>query len=89
MVSASSRRRSQPATSMASSGAPMPMTMAPAVMSWPACGIDTCSDRLMSLSVPGTAMTPEPMTKLPAISAHSAREGKGGAAGVGDGGMAR
>ena len=38
-----------------------------------ACGIDTPSERLMSFSVPGTTMTPVPITKLPAISAQRAR----------------
>ena len=46
------------------------MRMAAAVISWPACGIDTPSEVLMSVSVPGTTITPVPMTKLPTISAH-------------------
>src|SRR3990167_2855120 len=71
--SVSSRRRSQPATSVAKAGAPRPIRMAAAVMSWPAWGIDTFSEVLMSLSVPGTTMTPVPMTKLPIINAHSER----------------
>ena len=53
-----------------------------AVMSWPACGIDTSSDRLMSLSVPGTTITPVPMTKLPTISAHKACGSRAVAVGV-------
>src|SRR5690606_9114632 len=35
--------------------------------------MDTPSDVLMSLSVPGTTITPVPITKLPTINAHSAR----------------
>src|SRR3990167_11495643 len=71
--SVSRRRRSQPATSVAKAGAPSPIRMAAAVMSWPAWGIDTFSEALMSLSVPGTTMTPVPITKLPSIRAHRAR----------------
>jgi hypothetical protein len=48
--------------------------MAAAVMSCPACGIETLSDWLMSGSVPGTAITPVPITKLPVISAHRAED---------------
>jgi len=69
---ASSRRRSQPATTPASRGAPRPISTAPAVMSWPACGMLTSSEVLMSLSVPATAITPVPITKLPTISAQRA-----------------
>ena len=50
--------------------------MAAAVISWPACGIDTFSDWLMSVRVPGTAITPVPITKLPVISAQRADGGR-------------
>ena len=57
---------------MASVGAPSPIRMAPAVISMPACGTVTPKELLMSLSVPGTTITPVPMIRLPSISAHSA-----------------
>ena len=72
-ASVSKRRRSQPATSVAHSGAPMHITTAVAVMSCPATGTETCKLLLMSLSVPGTTMTPVPITKLPNKSGHSTR----------------
>ncbi len=61
----SKRRRSQPATTLANSGAPMAITSAAAVINCPATGTVMASEVLMSLSVPGTTMTPVPMTKLP------------------------
>ena len=63
--SASRRRRSHPATTVANKGAPRHMAAAAAVINWPATATDTERDPLMSLSVPGTIMTPVPMTKLP------------------------
>ncbi|MDQ0570744.1 hypothetical protein QFZ42_002578 [Variovorax paradoxus] len=76
-VRASSRRRSQPATTAASNGAPRHITTAATVISWPAVATVTASDVLISLSVPGTTITPVPITKLPASSAHSAPRGAG------------
>ena len=68
---ASSRRRSQPATTAANRGAPMHITKADAEISRPAVATDTCKELLNSLSVAGTSITPVPMTKLPNSSAHS------------------
>ncbi len=48
------------------------MTTAAAVINWPAVATVTESDALISLSVPGTTITPVPITKLPASSAQSA-----------------
>jgi hypothetical protein len=42
-------------------------------MIWPATPTETDSELAMSLSVPGTTMTPVPMTTLPHINAHSTR----------------
>jgi len=39
--------------------------MAAAEISWPAVATETWKALLISLSVPGTTMTPEPITKLP------------------------
>ena len=41
------------------------MSSAEAEMSWPAVATETSSELLISLSVPGTTITPVPMTKLP------------------------
>lgn len=70
MDSASSRRRSQPPSSAANSGAPKHSSRAPVEISWPAAATDTASEALISLSVPGTTITPVPMTKLPNSSAQ-------------------
>ena len=78
--SASKRRRSHPATSVAHKGAPRHITTAAAVMSCPATGTETCKSALMSLSVPGTTMTPVPITKLPNNKGHSTL-GRGASAG--------
>jgi hypothetical protein len=65
MAAASSTRRSQPATSAASNGALTHISSAPAEISWPAAAIETARSRPISSSVPGTTMTPVPITKLP------------------------
>ena len=52
-----------PCDMAASSGAPRHITMAATVMSCPAVAALTASDVLISLGVPGTTMTPVPMTK--------------------------
>ena len=70
MVSASRRRRSQPATTLANSGAPTHIMTAAAVMSCPATATGTASELLISLRVPETTMTPLPMTKLPNSKGH-------------------
>ncbi len=41
------------------------MTAAATVISWPATETETSSAREMSVSVPTTTITPQPMTKLP------------------------
>jgi hypothetical protein len=41
------------------------MSNAPAEISWPAVATGTPSEKLISLSVPGTTMTPVPIMKLP------------------------
>ena len=56
----------------AKKGAPTPIRMAAAVISCPACGMEMPSERLMSLSAPGTIITPVPITTLPTIKAHRA-----------------
>src|SRR5947209_7110019 len=71
MDSASKRRRSHPATSAAHIGAPTHMRTAPAEISWPALATDTPRSVLISLSVPGTVITPVPITKLPNSMGHS------------------
>jgi hypothetical protein len=43
----------------------MHITAAAAVISWPAVATLTDSEVLISLSVPGTTITPVPITKLP------------------------
>ena len=73
MDSANKRRRSQPATTLASSGAPTNIITAAAVISCPATATEISKDVPMSLSVPGTIMTPVPITKLPNKSDHSTR----------------
>jgi hypothetical protein len=45
--------------------------MAPAVMSWPADATPICSELEISFNVPGTSITPVPITKLPIKSAKS------------------
>ena len=69
-ANASSRRRSQPLNSPASSGEPSAMTIAAAPISCPPSATDTCSERTMSFSTPAVAITPQPMAKLPASSAQ-------------------
>jgi hypothetical protein len=77
-MTASSRRRSQPATTAANAmGAPTHITSSAAVISWPALATDTASPLLISFSVPGTTITPVPITKLPNSSAQSAARGAG------------
>ena len=51
----------------------MHITTAAAVINCPATGTDTCKLLLMALSVPGTTMTPVPITKLPNNSGHKTR----------------
>jgi hypothetical protein len=70
MESASRRLRSQPATTAASEGAPRHMSSAAAEISWPAVATETCSELLISLRVPGTTITPVPITKLPNNKGH-------------------
>ena len=41
------------------------MTIAAAATSWPATDTETSSERAMSVSVPTTTITPQPITKLP------------------------
>ena len=65
IVSASRRLRSQPATTVANTGAPSAIISAAADISCPATGTGMARELLMSLSVPGTTITPVPMTKLP------------------------
>jgi hypothetical protein len=55
----------------------MHITAAAAVINWPALATLTASEVLISLSVPGTTITPVPITKLPASSAQSAPRGAG------------
>ena len=71
MDSVSRRRRSQPATRLANSGAPRHITTAAAAINWPATATEMFNALLMSLSVPGTTITPVPMTKLPNSSGQS------------------
>ena len=73
MDNASRRRLSHPATTLAKSGAPTNIMTAAAVISCPATATDTSKEVAMSLSVPGTIITPVPMTKLPNKSDHSTR----------------
>ena len=67
----SRRRRSQVATADANKGAHRHITTPDTEMSCPATGMETESELLRSLRVPGTIMTPVAMTKLPNISAQS------------------
>jgi len=64
----SSRRRSMPATTAASSGAHSAITTPATVISCPATAALTCSERDRSLSVPAVTITPQPIAKLPNIS---------------------
>ena len=66
----SRRRRSHLATTATISGAPRHIKNAAAEINCPALGTETFRELLMSLSVPGTTMTPVPMTKFPKSSAH-------------------
>ena len=77
--SVSRRRRSHPATTAASDGAPRHISKAAAEISCPAVATDICSEVLISFSVPGTTITPVPITKLPNSSGHRTA---GSAAGV-------
>jgi hypothetical protein len=67
---ARSLRRSKPPTQIARKGAPTHMTTAAAATSWPATETETSSECEMSLSVPTTTITPQPITKLPNRSAQ-------------------
>jgi hypothetical protein len=69
----SSRRRSTSLVTAAISGAPAPMTMAPAQIRLPPLDTDTPSSRTRSFIIPAGNSTPVPMTKLPANSAQRAR----------------
>ena len=83
MDKASKRLRSQPATTLANRGAPRHITTAAAVINCPATATETASELPMSFSVPGTTITPVPMTKLPNNKGHNTRgKGSEGADGV-------
>ena len=69
---ASRRRRSKPDNQPASKGAPKQTDAAPMAINWPPTATGMSSDRVMSLSVPGASITPQPITKLPNMSAQRA-----------------
>src|SRR3990167_9734667 len=72
MAAVSRRRRSQLPTRPARMGAPSPIIKAAMAIMCPPCCTLMSSECVMSLSVPPTTITPQPMTKLPSNKAQLA-----------------